>query len=80
MANIVRVRVEANYSSYGDEREKKNNLINLTKLFKRKCNNYGISHACKEHEFYIKPSEQRRKRKRRQCQQEDKVFPTDNEY
>lgn len=71
MANKVRVRVEVNfkrvpYNASSDDRKfATDQAVRLMRLaFKRRCEDYGIKHAFKEHEYFeSKPRKDRRKRK-----------------
>lgn len=54
----VNVRVELKpYSNRNDQ-------MSLLRRFKRACSEAGIMHLIKEHEFYEKPSDKRRRKKR----------------
>ena len=65
MSNAVNVRVEAKWPPHASDSDKQRIGYGLAKTFKRVCNEAGVMHSFKEHEFYIKPSEKRR-RKRKQ--------------
>lgn len=56
----VNVRVEVKSNSRSDQQ-------NLMRRFKRACNEAGIMHLIKEHQYYEKPCDKRR-RKRRHAQ------------
>lgn len=71
MANKARARAELNLKNFpynGTSQEKDQAReqafrVMLT-VFKRRCNDYGIMHAYKEHEYFeSKPRKDRRKRK-----------------
>jgi ribosomal protein S21 len=71
MASKARARAELNLKNFpynGSESEKAQARDQafrvLLTVFKRRCNDYGIMHAYKEHEFFeSKPEKDRRKRK-----------------
>lgn len=59
-----RVRVEAKRlppNATRQEREK--SAQQLLRVFKRACNEYGVMHMYKEHEFYIRPGDKKRRAK-----------------
>lgn len=63
MARRANVRVEArrlppNASKYDRERS----LGQLLKIFKRACNEYGIMHTLKDHEFFIRKTDIKRRK------------------
>ena len=62
----ARVRVEVTdlpASVQRGPREKVN--VALVRAFKRACQDYGISHMMKEHEYYMSKGQKRRRRKLR---------------
>lgn len=59
---VSRVKVYAERMSGGVKRRK--NIQDLVKEFRRQCDDYGIKHIYKEHEFYEKPSDKKRRLKR----------------
>jgi len=61
MASATRVRVELSNRSYQD-RERSFKIL-LTK-FKRECNNLGIMHDYKEHQFFESKSRKARMKKK----------------
>ena len=62
----ARVRVEAKKMPHNaSEYERRKNFDNMFKAFKRAVEDYGVMPQCKEHEYYEKPSDKKR-RKRRQ--------------
>lgn len=71
MANKARARAELNLKNFPyngtpqekDQAREQAFRVMLT-VFKRRCNDYGIMHAYKEHEYFeSKPRKDRRKRK-----------------
>jgi ribosomal protein S21 len=65
MANKVRARAEMKSLSHNaSEHERFMAFKTLLLVFKRRCNEYGIMHSFKEHEYFeSKPRKERRKRK-----------------
>lgn len=77
MSNKVNVRVEAKWHPHASESDKQRIGYSLAKAFKRACNEAGIMHAYKEHEYYVKPSEKRRRKKRQRPDAQNNKY--DNE-
>lgn len=71
MANKVRARAELSFRNFpynGSEQDKDQArwqaFKHMYETFKRKCKDYGIAAAYKEHEYFeSKPAKDRRKRK-----------------
>lgn len=61
MANKAKARVELRIGKYKTEKEAFEEMVHV---FKRRCNEAGIMHSCKEHEFYESKSEKKRKKRR----------------
>lgn len=55
MSRVVNVRVV-----------NKRGFEQMMKAFRRQCDERGILHECKKHEFYEKPSDARRKKRQQQ--------------
>ncbi len=49
----VNVRVEA----------KRLNVLTLVRIFKRACNEAGVMHEFKEHEFFVRKTDKKRRKK-----------------
>jgi ribosomal protein S21 len=59
-----RVRVEAKKLPPNPTRqEREKSCIQLQRAFKRACNEYGIMHSIKEHEFFIRKTDKNRRKK-----------------
>lgn len=57
-----RVRVEAKKLSFNAGRdERMKNIAGLQRIFKRICGDYGILHSYKEHEFFIRKTDKKRR-------------------
>jgi ribosomal protein S21 len=60
----ARVRVEAKrLSPNASRQERLDSIQKLLRIFKRVCNDYGIMHAYKEHEFFVRECDKRRRKK-----------------
>lgn len=69
----VNVRVEA-------RPDRRFDIVNLLRRFKRACNEFGVTHEFKRHEYYEKPCEKRNRRRRqtelvRKYALEEQKFP-----
>jgi len=64
MANKVRVRVEAKRLPMNASRQERDiHIQRLLRVLKRACNEYGVQQSLKEHEFYQRPCDIRRRKK-----------------
>lgn len=58
------VRVEAKkFMGNASRQEQARQLVQLLRIFKRQCNEYGISHKFKEKEFFQRPCDVRRRKR-----------------
>lgn len=59
-----RVRVEAKRLPPNPTRqERERSCVQLLRSFKRACNEYGIMHSVREHEFFIRKTDKKRHKK-----------------
>lgn len=64
------VRVEAKKISHNaDQYEKKKNFEQMMKAFRNAVDEYGVKQAYKDHEFYEKPSEKKRRKEKQKVRQ-----------
>jgi ribosomal protein S21 len=80
MSNAVRVRVEARWPQHASDGDKKRIGYALIKAFKKVYDEAGIEHDYKEHRFYIKPSEKRRRKKRQKHDVSYNKWAAENPY
>ena len=60
----VNVRIEAKRLPPGANRgDRERSTQILLRIFKRACNEAGIMHDFKEHEFFIRPTDKRRRKR-----------------
>lgn len=79
-ASKVRVRVEAKKLPLSASRQdRERGLSQLLRIFKRKCNEYGIMHSLKEHEFFQRKCDLRRRKRDAKLAMARQEFPTDRE-
>lgn len=63
MANVARVRVEAKRLPHNASgKERMDNLQRLLKVFKRQCNEYGVLQSFRDHEFFQRKCDLRRRK------------------
>jgi ribosomal protein S21 len=80
----ARVRVEAKkLPPNASRQDREYQLVRLLRIFKRMCNEYGIPAAYKEHEFFVRKCDKRRRKrmaKKAAARQEgtDKIQEGDN--
>lgn len=64
MARKPNVRIEAKRLSPNASRaERDRSLTTLLRIFKRACNEAGIMHSLKEHEYFIRKTDIKRRKK-----------------
>lgn len=61
--SVARVRVEAKRLSPNPSRqEREKSCVSLLRALKRACDDYGINHAYKEHQYFIRKTDKRRQK------------------
>jgi ribosomal protein S21 len=78
--NKTRVRVEAKRLPQNATRqEREYNLVKLLRIFKRACNDYGVMHSFKEHEFFVRKCDVRRRKRIAKLAASRQEFTTDQQ-
>lgn len=57
------VRIEAKRLPNATKADRDRSLAQMLRILKRACNEYGVMHSLKEHEFFIRKTDKKRRKK-----------------